>query len=68
MSFKPTVKLAKSKDGTTIYAEAVGDPSKQSIVFLHGFALSGASFDGLFSNPQLLEHFYLVRIHFLLFY
>ncbi|KAF9463861.1 alpha beta-hydrolase [Collybia nuda] len=56
-----TVKLPQSKDGVTIYAEAVGDSLKPSIVFLHGFALSSSVFDGLFKNAQLLEKFYLVR-------
>ncbi|KAL0961111.1 hypothetical protein HGRIS_006088 [Hohenbuehelia grisea] len=60
-STKPTVKLLKSADGTTIYADAIGNPAKQSLVFLHGFALSGVVFDNLFTNKKLLDNFYLVR-------
>ncbi|KDQ24360.1 hypothetical protein PLEOSDRAFT_1078511 [Pleurotus ostreatus PC15] len=56
-----TSKYLKSSDGTTIYAEAKGDSSKPSIVFLHGFTLSAAVWDGLFDDPKLLDKFYLVR-------
>lgn len=58
-----TSKYLKSSDGTTIYAEAKGDSSKPSIVFLHGFTLSAAVWDGLFDDPKLLDKFYLVRRH-----
>ncbi|EIW85568.1 alpha beta-hydrolase [Coniophora puteana RWD-64-598 SS2] len=55
------VKELKSTDGTLIYAEATGDPSKPSVVFVHGFLLSGESFDNLFEDQKLLDKLYLVR-------
>lgn len=55
------VKVLHSTDGTVIYADAIGDPQNPSIVFVHGFALSGIVFDGLFSDPQLVKNIYLVR-------
>lgn len=55
-----TSKLVKSADGTTIYADAVGNPQNPSLVFVHGFALSGAVFDRLFSNTKLNSKYYLV--------
>ncbi|KZT62281.1 alpha/beta-hydrolase [Calocera cornea HHB12733] len=56
-----TAKLLTSADGTPIYAEAVGDPSKPSIVFVPGLALSAVVFDPLFDNARLLSKYYLVR-------
>lgn len=52
--------VLKSSDGTDIYATALGNPSKPSLVFTHGFALSGIVFDELFQNAMLLNRFYLV--------
>ncbi|KAJ7817273.1 hypothetical protein B0H14DRAFT_3742465 [Mycena olivaceomarginata] len=46
--------------GTPIYAEASGNPANPSVVFAHGFALSGIVFDKLFSNPRMLEKLYLL--------
>ncbi|KAJ7821535.1 hypothetical protein B0H14DRAFT_3146683 [Mycena olivaceomarginata] len=43
-----------------IYAEASGNPANPSVVFAHGFALSGIVFDKLFSNPRMLEKLYLL--------
>jgi pimeloyl-ACP methyl ester carboxylesterase len=53
-------KTVKSKDGTDIFAEATGDPTKQAIVFVHGLACSGLHFDALFAIPKLREDLYLV--------
>ncbi|KAK0471662.1 Alpha/Beta hydrolase protein [Armillaria novae-zelandiae] len=53
--------LVPSKDGALIYADAAGDPTKPCLVFVHGFTLSGAVFDNLFTNPKLIANFYLVR-------
>ena len=39
-----------SADGTSIYADAVGDASKPSVVFVHGFGLSGLAFEGIFGE------------------
>ncbi|KAJ7033416.1 Alpha/Beta hydrolase protein [Mycena alexandri] len=52
-------KLCSSSDGTLIYAEASGNPTNPSVVFAHGFALSGIVFDKLFSDPRMLDKFYL---------
>ncbi|OCH85853.1 alpha beta-hydrolase [Obba rivulosa] len=54
-------KVLQSTDGTEIYADAVGDPSKPSIVFIHGFSVSSMVFDIVFSDPKFFEHYYLVR-------
>ncbi|KAF8905798.1 Alpha/Beta hydrolase protein [Gymnopilus junonius] len=53
-------KLLKSTDGIDIFARAVGDHTKPSLVFVHGLALSGYVFDGLFKEDYLLDRFYLV--------
>ncbi|KAJ6593205.1 alpha/beta-hydrolase [Mycena capillaripes] len=54
-------KLCPSSDGTLIYAEASGNPANPSVIFAHGFALSGIVFDKLFSDPRMLDKLYLVR-------
>ncbi|KAF7362468.1 AB hydrolase-1 domain-containing protein [Mycena venus] len=57
----PVSKLCPSSDGTIIYAEAAGNPVNPSVVFAHGFALSGIVFDKLFADTRMLEKLYLVR-------
>jgi len=54
-------KFLKSADGTEIYADAVGDPSKPAVVFVHGFSLSSFVFDALFADPQWIASVYMVR-------
>jgi pimeloyl-ACP methyl ester carboxylesterase len=54
------IKFVKSKDGLNIYAEAVGDPSKPHVVFVHGLGLSGIAWDAQFSNSQLIKRIYAV--------
>lgn len=61
MSLSSVEKFAKSSDGTPIFARAVGDSSKPSLVFVHGMSLSGVVFDDLFKDKTLLDRFYLVR-------
>ncbi|EJD03378.1 alpha/beta-hydrolase [Fomitiporia mediterranea MF3/22] len=62
MSKFPSIsKILASSDGTKIYADASGDTSKPSIIFVHGLGLSGAVFDRIFSDKRYTEHFYLVR-------
>lgn len=56
-----TGRLLKSADGTNIYAEAVGDPSKPAVVFIHGFSMSSIAFNAIFSDPQWIASAYLVR-------
>lgn len=50
-----------SADGTRLWAQAIGDPSKPAIVFLHGLACTALGFDRQFSDPELLKNLYLVR-------
>lgn len=57
----PTTHLVRSADGTEIYADAVGDPARPAIVFIHGFSLSALVFDPIFADPEWLENAYLVR-------
>lgn len=61
-SFVPISKVVKSTDGVSIYSDAIGDPTKPSIVFIHGICMSGACFDNLFADSNLLAKFYLVRL------
>ncbi|KAG6817381.1 hypothetical protein H0H87_009568 [Tephrocybe sp. NHM501043] len=56
-----TTKVVKSKDGTTIFAEACGDHTKPHVVFVHGLACAGSAFDKLFLVPELQKNLYLVR-------
>ena len=56
-----THQLVRSEDGTEIYADAVGNPSLPSIVFIHGLALSSIVFEKLFQDRTLLDNAYLVR-------
>jgi pimeloyl-ACP methyl ester carboxylesterase len=57
-------KFVTSKDGTQIFAEATAESpsdSKPTIIFVHGFSCSGASWDCLFASAQLQERFYMVN-------
>ena len=55
-----TVRTPRSSDGTSIHAEAVGDPRNPHVVFIHEATLSSSVFDELFEDPRLTEHLYLV--------
>ncbi|KZT03132.1 alpha/beta-hydrolase [Laetiporus sulphureus 93-53] len=59
MATTPIVKIVQSSDGTSIYAEAVGNAQKPCIIFVHGLNLSAAAFDSLFKESRLLDIFYL---------
>lgn len=61
LASQSSARIITSKDGTIIYADATGNPAKQSIIFVHGLALSGAVFDNFFTNGHLRENYYLVR-------
>ncbi|KAI0076344.1 alpha/beta-hydrolase [Panus rudis PR-1116 ss-1] len=50
-----------SKDGTKIWADASGDPSKPHVVFIHGLACTALAFEKQFSDPNLLNNLYMVR-------
>lgn len=54
-------KILVSADGTKLFAEAAGNPSKPVLVFIHGFCVTGAAFDPQFEDARLHENLYLVR-------
>ncbi|KAJ7036860.1 alpha/beta-hydrolase [Mycena alexandri] len=56
-----TTKILSSTDGTTIFAEATGDPGNLHLVLLSGLALSGCVFDDMCADQRLLELLYIVR-------
>ncbi|KIJ40418.1 hypothetical protein M422DRAFT_230170 [Sphaerobolus stellatus SS14] len=60
MAPSTTEKVLTSTDGKKIYAKAVGDSSKPSIIFIHGLTLSAAVWDDIFTDNRLLDKFYLV--------
>lgn len=53
-------RMLVSADGTQIYANAVGDPSKQAVVFIHGFVWSFIAFDDIFDDTEWTTQLYLV--------
>lgn len=55
-----TEKTLTSSDGAAVYAVAAGNPTNQSIVFIHGFALSAAVWEGILKDERLLKEYYLV--------
>lgn len=57
----PRVRFVSSSDGGSIYADAVGDASKPALVFIHGYTLSAAVWDDIFSDPRYTQQFFLVR-------
>lgn len=61
MPFQLKSKVVISTDGTEIYAEAVGNPTKPHIVFVLGFSLCAAVFDRIFLDAEFQESYYLVR-------
>lgn len=50
-----------SNDGTKIWADACGDPSKPSVVFIHGLSCTALAFERQFSDPELLKNLYMIR-------
>ncbi|GBE79337.1 Alpha/Beta hydrolase protein [Sparassis latifolia] len=50
-----------STDGTKLWAESAGDPSKPALVFIHGLACTALGFERQFTDPKLLENLHLVR-------
>ncbi|KAJ7220212.1 alpha/beta-hydrolase [Mycena pura] len=61
MSVSSTVKLLQSPDGTTIFAEATGDPKNVHVVLVSGLSLSGCVFDGMCADQRLFDALYIVR-------
>ncbi|KAJ7592429.1 Alpha/Beta hydrolase protein [Mycena floridula] len=58
---QPVSKVLTSNDGTKIHADAVGDPLKPAMVFIHGCSLGSILFEGIFTDPKWLDALYLVR-------
>jgi len=54
-------RFVASEDGTKIWTDAVGDPSKPSIVFIPGGSSSSLIFEKQFEDPELTKNFRLVR-------
>jgi hypothetical protein len=54
------VKILRSTDGTTIFAEATGDPNNLHFVLLSGLTLSGCVFDEMCGDQRLLDSLYIV--------
>ncbi|KAF8333348.1 Alpha/Beta hydrolase protein [Amanita rubescens] len=59
--YTPSCEYVASADGTRIYSEALGDPTKPCIVFIHGFQLSSVAFDPIFNDPKWTDQLYLIR-------
>ncbi|KAJ6574225.1 Alpha/Beta hydrolase protein, partial [Mycena capillaripes] len=49
-------RFVTSADGTKIFAEARGDPSKPAIVFIHGFGLGAMAFNEIFDDPLWVRY------------
>jgi hypothetical protein len=58
-------RIVVSKDGTSIWAEAVGTLSKPAVIFIHGFSCTGAAFDKQFCDPEILSNLYIVHFPYL---
>ncbi|KAI0360167.1 alpha/beta-hydrolase [Trametes cingulata] len=56
-----TEQVVASADGTRIFVESTGDPTKAAIVFVHGLSSSALGWDSQFTDPDLLRDFHLVR-------
>ncbi|CAL1712618.1 unnamed protein product [Somion occarium] len=54
-------KFVASNDGTKIWADASGNPSKPAVVFIHGLGCTSVAFDKQFTDKNLLDNLYLVR-------
>ena len=54
-------KFVTSSDGSKIYAEAIGDPTKPALVLVPGYMLSTMVFDKQFEDKELQKELYLVR-------
>ena len=50
-----------SADGTKIWAESTGTPSKPAIVFIPGFSCSSLAFEKQWESPFMKDNLFLVR-------
>lgn len=51
-----------SEDGTRIWADHIGDPSKPAVVFIPGFSCTSLAFEKQWNDPALLKDLHLVRV------
>ncbi|KAL4247321.1 AB hydrolase superfamily protein [Abortiporus biennis] len=58
--FDVVTKTLRSADGTELYAEARGDSSKPSVVFIHGFSMSTEVWREVFADSEWLKDVYIV--------
>lgn len=61
MTYARIHQLVESHDGTRIYAEAVGNPAAQAIVFIHGYACASFHFNRQFTDAGLVNRLYMIR-------
>ncbi|KAI0312071.1 hypothetical protein OF83DRAFT_692539 [Amylostereum chailletii] len=54
-------KNLRSRDGIPIYADAIGNPSRPPLVFVHGSGVSGAVFNHIFQDSRYNSEFYMVN-------
>ncbi|KAK6992929.1 putative oxidoreductase ephD [Favolaschia claudopus] len=54
-------RFVTSTDGTKIFADARGDPSKPAVVFIHGFGVGAMAFNNVFDDPLWLSQVFMVR-------
>jgi len=54
-------KYVTSADGTRIWAESAGDPTKPAVVFIHGMASTAFAFNAQFVDPAMLKSLHMVR-------
>lgn len=50
-----------SADGTQIWAESTGNPSKPAVVFIPGFSCTSLAFDKQWVNPFMKTNLFMVR-------
>jgi non-heme chloroperoxidase len=48
--------------GTRLFVEENGDPSRPTILWIHGYCQSGLSWDKQFENEELASRFHMVRL------
>jgi pimeloyl-ACP methyl ester carboxylesterase len=48
--------------GARLYVEEIGDSTKPSILWIHGYCQCGLSWDKQFENPDLASQFHMVRV------
>lgn len=64
LAFNATVAVAEryltSSDGTTVFAQAIGDSRLPTLVFVHGLAMSALVWANILRDTRLLRFFHLI--------